>query len=513
MFKMILDLRIGTRYALTFLGLLTVMTSIIITWASIDQRQMAIKQANNFATGIHQMTLASLTGMMMTGTMSQRALYLEQVRKVNNINELRIIRGSNIIKLYGPGTADVKAHDAIEEQVISSGTPYTSIDETNVNGSELRVVMPVIASENYLGKNCLACHAVKEGEVLGAIAMRLSLDDVSNDVSTFRITITAVTVILSLFVLGVSLWGTRKFVTGPLNRIVDAIQQVAAGDLTVEVVKQSEDEIGMAAAALVDMRDNLHSLVTAINKAGIDVDTASTEIAQGNNNLSERTEQQGVELSRITENTRSLTESVQESASLANNAVSMVSEAGEKALGGNQVVKQASTAMNEIASSSKEITSIVSVIDDIAFQTNLLALNAAVEAARAGDQGRGFAVVAQEVRMLALKSAESASHIKKLVSESAQKVEQGHHLVDQSATVFDEIVAAVADVENASKQIADASHSQAASLNEVSQALDIMDDNTQQNSALVEEAAAASQSLSEQAGELRNQVKSFKLEN
>lgn len=510
MFKMILDLRIGTRYALTFLGLLTVMTTIIITWASIEQRQMAIKQANNFAAGIHQMTLASLTGMMMTGTIGQRGLYLEQVRESNNINELRVIRGPNITKIFGPGI-DAKPQNSIEEQVLISGIPYNEIIDNDGTEPELRVVMPVIASENYLGKNCLTCHAVKEGDLLGAIAMRISLKDVTDEVFNFRLTITVVTVILSLIVLGVSLWGTSKYVTTPLSKIVDAIQHISAGDLTVEITKHSEDEIGMAAAALIEMRDNLHNLVTAIDKAGIDVDTASTEIAQGNNDLSQRTEQQGLELSRITESTNELTESVKESANKVNRAVEMVAEAGDKAAGGNLVVKKAIASMEEIAGSSKQITEIVSVIDDIAFQTNLLALNAAVEAARAGDQGRGFAVVAQEVRMLALKSAESAAHIKQLVSDSAQKVEQGHQLVDESGLVFEEIVSAVKQVESTNKEIANVSHSQATSLNEVNHALIIMDDNTQQNSALVEEAAAASHSLSEQAEELHNQVKLFKL--
>ncbi|MDH3353961.1 MAG: methyl-accepting chemotaxis protein [Chromatiales bacterium] len=512
MFKMILDLRIGTRYALTFLMLLAMMTSIIITWSSIEQEKMAIKQATDFSAGIHQMTLASLTGMMMTGTISQRNLYLEQVREANDINELRVIRGPNVNKVYGPGLADEKPYDSIEKQVIQTGKSHTEIISKNGSPSELRVIKPIIASKNYLGKNCLTCHAVKEGELLGAVAIRISLEEMSTEVSSFRTTITIVTVILSLIVLGVSLWGTQRFVTTPLSKIVEAIQRIASGDLTVEVTKHSEDEIGMAAAALIEMRDNLHSLVTEINQAGVDVDLASSEIAQGNNNLSERTEQQGIELSRINENTNDLTASVKESANLANRAVETTTDAGKKAIGGNQVVKQATVAMEEIAESSKNITNIVSVIDDIAFQTNLLALNAAVEAARAGDQGRGFAVVAQEVRMLALKSAESAAHIKQLVNDSAQKVKQGHQMVDKSGLVFDEIVAAVEQVERTNREIADASQSQSSSLHEVSQALNIMDDNTQQNSALVEEAAAASESLSEQAGKLRDQVKAFKLE-
>lgn len=512
MLKMILDLRIGTRYALTFLVLLTMMTTIIITWASIEQRQMSINQAEEFAAGVHQMTLASLTGMMMTGTMSQRSLYLEQVREVNNVHELRVIRGANVAKLFGPGSADAKPIDTVEEGVLTTGTAHNEIINKGGKEYELRVVMPVIASANYLGKNCLTCHAVKEGELLGAVAMRISLEDVTSEVSNFRLMITFVTVILSLFVMGVSLWGTRQYVTAPLSKIVEAIQRIAAGDLTVEVTKNSEDEIGMAAEALVEMRDNLHSLVTEIDQAGVDVDTASTEIAQGNNDLSARTEQQGIELSHVTENTNKLTDSVNESANLSNSALDMATSTGDKATGGNEVVKHAITSMKEIAASSKQITEIVSVIDDIAFQTNLLALNAAVEAARAGDQGRGFAVVAQEVRMLALKSAESAAHIKKLVNDSAQKVEQGHQLVDKSGLVFDEIVTAVEHVERINKEIADVSHSQAASLHEISKALNIMDDNTQQNSALVEQAAAASESLSEQAGMLRDQVKSFKLE-
>lgn len=253
-------------------------------------------------------------------------------------------------------------------------------------------------------------------------------------------------------------------------------------------------------------------VVTDINNVAIGVDAGSSEISQGNNDLAQRTEEQVSRLANTASNMKQMTLTVGENKQSANEASQLATSARDSAIRGGSVVNDAMKAMEEINASSKKISDIIGVIDEIAFQTNLLALNASVEAARAGEQGRGFAVVASEVRNLASRSATAAKEIKDLIQDSSSKVEQGSLLVHQSGDTLDGIVNEVKKVAAIVAEIADASEEQSVGIDEVSSAIVEMEDLTQQNAALVEEAAAASESLSDQAQNLKQLVDYFKLD-
>ncbi|MBC3883104.1 chemotaxis protein [Undibacterium sp. LX40W] len=287
---------------------------------------------------------------------------------------------------------------------------------------------------------------------------------------------------------------------------------VASGDLTMRIDVEPGDSSSLL-AALSEMQTRLQNMVSEIKTSAETIKVASAEIASGNTDLSSRTESQASSLEETSSSMETMTETVKQNADNARQANKMVETASEVAVKGGAVVSQVVTTMDDINQSSKKIVDIISVIDGIAFQTNILALNAAVEAARAGEQGRGFAVVASEVRSLAQRSAAAAKEIKTLIGDSVDKVTAGSALVDQAGQTMDEIVASVRRVSDIMAEITAASQEQSSGIQEIGSAINQMDEMTQQNAALVEEAAAAAESLEEQADLLTKALDVFKLNN
>lgn len=264
-------------------------------------------------------------------------------------------------------------------------------------------------------------------------------------------------------------------------------------------------------AALKHMNESLVRIVAEVRGGTDTITTASSEIAHGNMDLSSRTESQASSLQLTASSMEELTSTVKHNADNATQANKLAAKASEVATKGGDVVAQVVQTMGSINESSKKIVDIIGVIDGIAFQTNILALNAAVEAARAGEQGRGFAVVASEVRNLAQRSAAAAKEIKTLISDSVEKVGVGAKLVDQAGSTMDEVVMSVRQVTDIISEIAAASHEQTSGIEQINQTIIQMDNVTQQNAALVEQAAAAASSLQEQAHHLSTVVSVFKL--
>lgn len=286
--------------------------------------------------------------------------------------------------------------------------------------------------------------------------------------------------------------------------------QVASGDLAGVIELKAGDDSSLL-AEMKSMRDSLVSIVSQVRQGTDTIATASSEIATGNVDLSSRTEQQASSLEKTTSSMKELTTTVKQNADNAREANQLAASASEVARQGGVVVAQVVDTMNSINESAKKIVDIISVIDGIAFQTNILALNAAVEAARAGEQGRGFAVVASEVRNLAQRSAAAAKEIKTLIGTSVEKAEIGSRLVGQAGTTIEEVVSSVKHVTDIIAEISAASQEQSIGIEAVNQSIIEMDGMTQQNAALVEEAAAAAQSLQDQATELAKVVSIFKL--
>jgi methyl-accepting chemotaxis protein len=318
-------------------------------------------------------------------------------------------------------------------------------------------------------------------------------------------------ILLLIIITGLAGWIVLGSITGPMNEAVAIAELIAAGDLTSRVHAEGTNETAQLLIALSNMNDSLSRIVTDVRIATDTINTGSAEIASGNMDLSSRTESQASSLEETASSMEELTSTVKQNADNARQANSLAMSASEVAIKGGSVVSQVVDTMGSINQSSNKIVDIIGVIDGIAFQTNILALNAAVEAARAGEQGRGFAVVATEVRNLAQRSAAAAKEIKTLISDSVEKVDAGARLVDQAGSTMQEIVDSIRRVTDIMGEITAASQEQTAGIEQVNTAITQMDDATQQNAALVEEAAAAAQSMQNQAGNLAMAVSVFKL--
>ena len=287
--------------------------------------------------------------------------------------------------------------------------------------------------------------------------------------------------------------------------------KIASGDLTVTVDVKPGDKSSLL-FAMGSMRDSLANIVGQVRMATDTISTASHQIANGNLDLSSRTEQQAGSLEETASSMEELTSTVKQNADNARQANQLASSASEVAAKGGAVVSQVVDTMGSINDSSRKVVDIIGVIDGIAFQTNILALNAAVEAARAGEQGKGFAVVATEVRNLAQRSAAAAKEIKALIGDSVEKVDVGTKLVEQAGTTMEEIVESIKRVTDIMAEITAASQEQTSGIEQINQAISQMDETTQQNASLVEEAAAAAGSLQEQATGLSQVVSVFKVD-
>jgi methyl-accepting chemotaxis protein len=324
----------------------------------------------------------------------------------------------------------------------------------------------------------------------------------------------ATTWLLSALSVGIGVfcaWMITGSVTGPLRRAADIVDVIAKGDLSQHIVSESHDEVSSLLSGIGRMQDSLRMLVGQVRGSTDSIQVASQEVAQGSQNLSVRTEQAAASLQQTASSMEQITSAVKQTSDAAQTADRLVADASHAATTGGQVVSRVTETMDQITRHSNRIADIIGVIDGIAFQTNILALNAAVEAARAGEQGRGFAVVATEVRNLAQRSSVAAKEIRTLIAASAETVETGATLVKNARTSMTDIETAVQRVSEIVGEIRTAASEQADGLSQVTTTVSLLDHSIQQNAALVEQTAAAAESLKDQACLLADTVAVFRM--
>ncbi|MFZ6819493.1 methyl-accepting chemotaxis protein [Undibacterium sp. Ji22W] len=510
------DLRIATKLILGFIAVLLLTCFLgIFSIIQLTSLNHATDEIGN------DLMPSSISGMGMKESVSRMRSQEAQLATAENAEEVKKYQertGEAIEAFRKNHTAFVKNADTPEDK--------KALDELLSAFNDYTLISGKIANLAKESKTQEAVHLLRTESSNSNKKMRGMLDKIvdaqivagqaaaGNSYTLFQsarkmiILAMLISIAIGFFM---AIW-LAKIVSTPLKNAVGLAQSIAAGDLTRKVEPESACETGQLIRALGEMNTSLLTVVSEVRAGSEQINGAATEIASGNLDLSSRTEEQASSLEETASSMEEITATVKHNSENAKQANVLSQTATSIAERGGSVVSEVVSTMTSINESSKKIVDIISVIDGIAFQTNILALNAAVEAARAGEQGRGFAVVASEVRNLAQRSASAAKEIKELINDSVEKVGQGTRLVDSAGTTMQEVVQSVRRVSDIISEITAAGQEQSSGIDQINQAIMQMDSVTQQNTALVEEAAAASATLQEQAANLVHVVSVFKID-
>jgi len=518
--KLLQDVRIGVRLALGFASVL------LLSCATIGQSFFEMSQLQGRFDDLAGMTMPAMNGVSELATAargmrgaqellatrwseSERATQADAFRKhhARFVEQMKLLRGlpraDAIESQLAPVDGALKAYE-------TSSAEIERLLASSDDSERFQKVKKLLEGETLAAFTTLSKAAAELTKVIRDDAdARIAAASTGNQRSR---TAMAVGGAIALALGSLLAWGLTTSVVRPMRSGMAALQRIAGGDLSGRIDSERRDEMGQLMAALAQMQDNLRTAVGDIRTSSDSVYSAASEIAQGNLSLSDRTERQAASLEETASSMETMSATVKESAGTVNRVEEISRSARQAAGRGQQVVGDVVTTMQEIQQSSDRIASIISVIDGIAFQTNILALNAAVEAARAGEQGRGFAVVAGEVRSLAQRSAGAAREIKQLITDSAEKVGSGSRHVADAGRVMQDIHQQVSSVNDLVGEIRRSAAQQHSGIEQVTQAVSLLDHSTQENAALVEEASASAESLKLQAQKLLESVAAFKTE-
>ena len=441
------------------------------------------------------------------GVLAEDPVAAEKFREERRANVAEIER---LLKEYGELQQSEQGRELYEKARLSHDGMRATIDEVDaaVAASDRASAVKLIVNDVDQAFGLLDEMFAENT----AFQAQQAKDALATAKAEFRVnrSVTIAGIVVALVIACVFAVLLMRAIQSGLSTAVHVAEKIAGGELGHRIDTSRRDEFGALLGALERMDHKLHEIVGGVRSASDAVGGAASQLSRGNDDLSQRTQEQAAALEETASSMEEMSSTVKQNADNARQANQLASGARGQAERGGQVVSRAVTAMEDINTSSRKIADIIGVIDEIAFQTNLLALNAAVEAARAGEQGRGFAVVASEVRNLAQRSASAAKEIKDLIGDSVDKVRSGTELVDESGKVLNEIMESVKKVSDIVAEIAAASEEQALGIDQVTNAVTQMDNTTQQNAALVEEATSAAKSMEQQARQLVSQMSFFR---
>ena len=512
----------------------------MIVWGNRANHRIVIDQSKDFAQAVNEMTMAGLTGMMITGTVDQRNVFLDQIKELSLIHDLKVIRGEAVSKIYGPGKDTPAIPDALERQAMEERKSFMQI-ESDTKDEYLRVVIPSLAFKNYLGKDCVVCHMAEEGAPLGVVSMRISLKSANEAADRFRTESILFALAISLPLLGFVYFFIQRFVTRPLSHLAKGMSEIANGDgdLTRRLDEGRQDEVGRAASMFNLMLGVVANLVRQVS-------TSAVAVTGQAHNMADKSEQIAGSSHRQTDHSVQAAKAVED---LNANILSVANDAGqvrsrsheslERTRGGLTSLHQLVDGMGEVQESvrhmadsmgafvqtTQSINDMTQQVREIAEQTNLLALNAAIEAARAGEYGRGFAVVADEVRKLAEKSALSVGQIDKItqdighrsvqvqesIEHGLERLEASRNMARGVAEVLDTANELVVEVGEGLDQIAATTEEQQNASTSVKESIAAIADMARENDVAIELTAEAAHEMERLASLLQESVAHFKV--